>query len=134
MAGSGAAFCGGFQRNGPTGGVAYGIPLKLRIVALRTPLIVPTFGTVTTSGPGATLPLSSPPLQPREIRPTQAIEKAPSEDRNFMGRHPKATPVAGDSPALNRSRPAAEALARSDKWRNAVEPWPEDCKVTVIAD
>ena len=47
---SGAAFCGGFQRRGPTGGAAYGMPLKLRIVAVLLPAIMPTFGTVTTSG------------------------------------------------------------------------------------
>src|SRR5580704_6108895 len=47
---SGAAFCGGIQRSGPTGGAAYGMPLKLRIVAVLLPAIVPTFGRVTTSG------------------------------------------------------------------------------------
>src|SRR5580700_9481609 len=46
---SGAAFWGAFQRRGPTGGAAYGMPSKLRIVAVLLPAIIPTFGTVTTS-------------------------------------------------------------------------------------
>jgi hypothetical protein len=49
---SGAAFSGAFQRSGPTGGAAYGMPLKLRIVAVLLPAIIPTFGTVTMSDPG----------------------------------------------------------------------------------
>src|SRR5580700_7928385 len=50
---SGAAFWGAFQRRGPTGGAAYGMPSKLRIVAVLLPAIMPTFGTVTISGTAA---------------------------------------------------------------------------------
>src|SRR5262245_490127 len=100
MPGSGGAFCGGFHRNAPVGGAAYGIPLKLRIVELRAPTIVPTFGTVTVSGP-ATLSFLSPLPQATDSALRQAIESVPIGRRSFMGRHPREQRPF--SPTLQRS-------------------------------
>src|SRR5580700_7375297 len=78
---SGAAFWGAFQRRGPTGGAAYGMPSKLRIVAVLLPAIMPTFGTVTTSCPAAPESAAGgapaelfvePPLHAAQVMPMQA--------------------------------------------------------------
>src|SRR3954464_15037468 len=42
-----AAGVGGFQRSGPTGGAAYGIPLKLRMAAVAVPRTGPNDVTTT---------------------------------------------------------------------------------------
>ncbi len=80
---SGAAFCGAFQRRGPTGGAPYRMPLKLRIAAVLVPAIIPTFGTFTMSDPAPPSPASGmlPPFSDELLHAKQAMARQAASRR-----------------------------------------------------
>jgi hypothetical protein len=77
-----AAGAGGFQRNGPTGGAAYGMPLNERSVAVELPwtgpaVVVTTFGSVFMGRAPETSALH----EVRGARLSEATNRSPSVER-----------------------------------------------------